>query len=316
MKFNPISKLLGLNRSQRSKKQGIQKAVLFADIANSSRYYGELGDAVAQSYIMHCLGLLADAAEMNHGVVIKTIGDEILCTFPTADNGVQAALAMHHMLGNSPIPAHPGIPRPNIYVGLHMGPVIEEEGDVFGDAVIVAARLEKMAEQRQTLTTKEIVQALSSERQVPIRYVDQIKVKGKIGEISVYEVIWEEDDVTFVLNVPADPQEHKVHMELRHKEHVITVDPQHPAATLGRQQHNDIVVNEKCVSRTHARIEYRRGKFVLIDQSSNGTYLIMPNKETLHIKRDDVPVEGSGVIGLGRRIKKKSVLAIHFNVLK
>ncbi len=59
-------------------------------------------------------------------------------------------------------------------------------------------------------------------------------------------------------------------IELRTKNTIVIVDQIHPVVTFGRQPHNDFILDSKKVSRTHARLEYRWGKFVLIDQSSNG----------------------------------------------
>jgi pSer/pThr/pTyr-binding forkhead associated (FHA) protein len=87
--------------------------------------------------------------------------------------------------------------------------------------------------------------------------------------------------------------------------------------TIGRQPHNNLVVNDIRVSRTHARIEYRRGKFILIDQSTNGTYTEGQEGDHIHLRRDEVPLSGSGVISLGRKIMRDSVddrSLIHFEV--
>ena len=57
------------------------------------------------------------------------------------------------------------------------------------------------------------------------------------------------------------------------------------------------------ISRTHARIEYRRGKLILMDQSTNGTYAIMQGKDEIGLKWDEIALVGSGSICLGRKHK-------------
>lgn len=65
--------------------------ILFADISGSTRLYEVLGDGPARAKVASCLQMLADVTERHNGTVIKTIGDEIMCTFPNAEVSVAAA---------------------------------------------------------------------------------------------------------------------------------------------------------------------------------------------------------------------------------
>ena len=103
-------------------------------------------------------------------------------------------------------------------------------------------------------------------------------------------------------------------LELTYQDQSIILDENCPSATLGRQPHNDIVVNDTRVSRSHARIEYNRGKFTLIDQSSNGTMVRIPGKKSTLIRREEIQLEDVGVIGLGRNVTTESEAAVHFAV--
>jgi class 3 adenylate cyclase len=287
-------------------------AILFADIAKSTNLYETLGDKIAQNLIGRCLSLFSEVTTQYHGTVIKTIGDEIMCTFPTADYAVEAGMKMHLALEELPVVDRPGYPPPNIYVGIQWGPVVREGNDVFGDAVNVAARMVAFAKQRQIITTEQTVNALSKEHQASARCIDKTTIKGKSGEISIYEVIWERQDVTVMVEDSLDAMTLKARMEIRFHDQLVEVDENRPSASLGRQSHNEIVVNDNRVSRSHARIEYRRGKFVLIDQSTNGTYVIIQGKKKLSLKRDEAQLLGNGVISLGREADPDSPTAIHY----
>ena len=96
---------------------------------------------------------------------------------------------------------------------------------------------------------------------------------------------------------------------------VIKVDQNRPRITLGRQSHNDVVVNDIRVSRTHARIECRRGKFVLIDNSSNGTYVNIQGGKSISLRHDETPLTGNGIISLGREVDVNIPL-IYFEMRK
>ena len=287
-------------------------AILFADIAKSTNLYETLGDKIAQNLIGTCLSLFSDVTARYHGTVIKTIGDEIMCTFPTADDAVEAGMEMHQELEDLTVEDIPGFSPPNIYVGIQWGPVIKEGNDVFGDAVNVAARMVAQAKQRQIITTEETVAELMPEHRESARCIDKTTVKGKSGEISIYEVVWERHDVTVMVEDSLDAMTLKARMEIRFHDHLVEVDENMPSASLGRQSHNEIVVNDNRVSRSHARIEYRRGKFVLIDQSTNGTYVVIQGKKKVNLKRDEAQLLGNGIISLGREVNPESPTAIHY----
>ena len=295
-------------------RKTVTLAILFADIAKSTHIYESLGDKIARSLISKCINIMSDTTERHHGTVIKTIGDEVMCTFPTADDAVEAAKDMHQALEEITIEEKPGYPPPNIYVGIHYGSVISEGGDVFGDAVNVAARMVSAAKQRQIITTEETIETLSEEHKSSSRCIDKTTIKGKSGEVKIYEVIWERQDVTVMLDSPMEAVTLKTHLELECHGQKLDVDESRPSITLGRQSHNDVVVNDNRVSRTHARIEYRRGKFVLVDQSTNGTFALIQGKKSISLKRDEATLLGNGIIALGREPNPDSPEIIRFAI--
>ena len=73
-------------------------AILFADISGSTRLYEILGDVAARTKVADCLELLTAVITRHDGTVIKTIGDEIMCTFPTSEAAATAACEMHEMI--------------------------------------------------------------------------------------------------------------------------------------------------------------------------------------------------------------------------
>jgi class 3 adenylate cyclase len=292
-------------------------AVLFADIARSTQLYEVLGDKIANRLIKECISILSKTAVEFHGSVIKTIGDEILCTFVDANDAVRAGKAMHEATGQFPILENPAYIPPNIYVGIHFGPIIEENNDIFGDTVNVAARIVAMAKQRQIITTEKTVDLLSNELVRSAKYLGGITAKGKSGEIKVFEVVWEQQELTVQLDdIPGSllsPRDKAASLVLRYHDNVITVDVNRPIVTLGRQMHNDIVVIDIPVSRSHARIEYRGGRFLLIDESTNGTYLNEHGKKRF-LKHSERYLIGDGIISLGKMPDPNLSFSIHYHV--
>ena len=80
----------------------------------------------------------------------------------------------------------------------------------------------------------------------------------------------------------------------------ITLDAATQAITLGRDEHNDVVIREKLASRLHARIERRHDKFALVDSSVNGTYVTFEGEREFLLHRQELLFKGRGRISFGR----------------
>ena len=74
---------------------------------------------------------------------------------------------------------------------------------------------------------------------------------------------------------------------------------QDAAVALGRDGHNDVVIADRMASRLHARIERRSGKFVLVDHSSNGTYVTIDGEKPIQLRREALVLRGRGRISFG-----------------
>ena len=74
----------------------------------------------------------------------------------------------------------------------------------------------------------------------------------------------------------------------------------------------DIVVKGNLISRLHARIEYSRNKFLLIDQSTNGTFVTTREGEEAFVRRDSMQLKGEGLIGFGRVPEAGSNLTLKY----
>ncbi len=72
----------------------IEVAILFADVVGSTKLYELLGDLRARDMVGICIDVMRAATDQNHGTVIKTMGDEVMSTFPTADDALNAAAQM------------------------------------------------------------------------------------------------------------------------------------------------------------------------------------------------------------------------------
>ena len=161
---------------------------MFADIAGSTRLYDTLGDVQAKRMIDECLDVMRTASTRYGGRVVKTIGDEVMCVLPDADSTCLAATDMQ--LKITALPAASGVQRA-IRVGFHVGAVIEENNDVFGDTVNLAARMAGLAKGNQIMTTRAAVDLLSPMLRSSTRPIASLSVKGKGDDVEVCEVLWQ-----------------------------------------------------------------------------------------------------------------------------
>lgn len=286
--------------------------ILFADISGSTRLYEVLGDAPARSKVANCLKLLTEVTERHTGTVIKTIGDEIMCTFPGAEVAVAAACDMHELLEDDATEQTAAGPISlAIRVGLHHGPAILESGDVFGDAVNVAARMASMAKAGQIITTQSTIEELPPILKASSRFIDRAPVKGKKETMDIFEVIWQQEDVTRMSTGVIPEPLNRAQLELRYHDLSMTMDNDRTSVVMGRSKTADIAVAEALASRQHVRLEHRRGKFFIIDQSTNGTYVFSNGNEAF-LRREEMPISGSGQISLGRSFSENPQEVVHF----
>ncbi len=295
--------------------QEVSCTILFVDIVGSTRLYDTLGDHEGQRIVGAALDRLSDLATAGGGTVIKTIGDAVMCTFENPNDATRCAQAMHQ--GLAQLSARPDIPvELSGRVGLQHGHVIEKEGDVFGDAVNVAARVVALSQPRQILTTRETVELLDPEHKERAHLVDRRAVAGKQGEQEIYELVRENEQLTMVGSGEELRAALDARMILRHGSQTITVGLTNADVTLGRTDLNDICIDHHRTSRWHAHVTCKRGKFFVKDTSSNGTFVAEEGRDPVQVRREDHPLRGCGLLGLGSVVTADSPTAIHYEVLR
>ncbi len=290
----------------------LEVAILFADVVGSTRLYEEFGDSKASETVAHCLDVMKDSTRQWNGTVIKTIGDEVMSTFSTIDDAMGAATQMQARIsgqdgGKNEIAV-------SIRIGCHFGPVVREHNDIFGAAVHTANRMTSQAKARQIVISGSSVERMSDEWKAQTRQIDVATVRGRLDEVALYELIWQPEEATSMLpTIEWDTKARRANrLTLTYRDQSVVVNERKKAINMGRADDNDLVVKGNLISRIHARIEMRRGKFILIDQSTNGTFLQNVQGEETFIRRDSTELSGEGIIGLGRVAKPGTPLAIHF----
>ena len=288
-----------------------ESAILFADVSGSTQLYDTLGDLRAREIVAHCVALMKEATQRHGGTLVKTIGDEVMTTFPTADAAAAAASAMQEAITGQLVVEGRQLA---IRVGFHFGPILVEDADIFGDAVNLASRMANQAKAGQILTTGTTAERMSKSWQASLRQIDRTDVKGKRDQIDVFEVVWQAEDVTLIRQRPwaNAPRGSGGHLMLSAGSQRIEVGDSRPALTMGRAEQNDLVIKSDVASRLHARLEYRNGRFILTDQSANGTFIVPDRGQSAYAHRDSIVLVGGGMLGLGQSPLPDSPLTVRY----
>ena len=294
--------------------------ILFADIAGSMRLYEAFGNRGALAAIEMCLGLISNVVSQNSGFVVKTIGDEIMAAFPEPGATWLAALEMQRKIDGLPPLQGPQGPMPHgLRIGFNFGPAIENNGDFFGTTVNVAARMVQLAKRGQIITTGDGEALLPPNLRVQTRGLDWVAVKGKPEGVQVVEVIWKDDlsGRTTVLGAtpPSGPLERTSELRLSLGGRSWVFDAGRTSVSLGREPMNDVVLPGSAASRNHATIERRRDRWVLIDHSSNGTFVAAPGDNVIHLRREELILGREGRIGFGQPVEVSAAETASFAVL-
>ena len=152
-----------------------------------------------------------------------------------------------------------------------------------------------------------------------MRQIDVATLKGKTSEDELFEVLWQKEDATSMLPAIAlgaigSSRERRQtrRLRLRFQGQEIVVDDGRANIAIGRAEENDVVIKGNLISRLHARIELSRNKFLLIDQSTNGTFVTTREGEEAFVRRDSMQLKGEGLIGFGRVPETGSALSLRF----
>ena len=293
----------------------IELAILFADVVGSTRIYEVMGDTRARELVLTCVEIMRNATEQNQGTVIKTIGDEIMATFPTANDAVNAGSRMQHDIRMHAELTIEGQPIA-IRIGGHFGSVVLENRDIFGAAVHTANRMTSQAKAGQIMVTSSMVERLAPEWRSAVRQIDVATLRGKTSEDDLYEVLWQKEDATSMLPaialgaIKSDKKFKRLRLKYQNQE--ILVDEARGGVAIGRAEENDLVIKGNLISRLHAKIELTRNKFFLIDQSTNGTFVTTREGEESFVRRDSMQLKGEGFIGFGRAPEANSPQSLKY----
>ncbi|MDN3639234.1 adenylate/guanylate cyclase domain-containing protein [Simiduia curdlanivorans] len=289
-----------------------QCAIMFADVCGSSSLYKALGNHAAEFKIRQLLVRVTSLIEQHQGLLIKTLGDEVMVRFDSAQHALDAAKAIQLSMA-----AQGGSLQ--LRIGISFGSVLLKQGDAFGDTVNDAAFVAQIARAEEIILTQPFVSALPTSKAKLCKEFDRVALKGDGEKSVIYRLQWQAEksvgQATQVMSLIQTTQQfHKHSLRLASDQGDAIIAPEETPFHLGRATSNQLQLESNFASRDHCHILYRRGKFVLIDHSTNGTYVTPAGQREIYLRREELPLEGRGDISLGCPAQQSPlILSYHFS---
>lgn len=277
--------------------------ILFGDVAGSTRLYENLGDARAHAAVNAALAIMSEATRQHGGVVVKTVGDEVMAAFFRAEPMIEAAIDIQRRLAAAaPLDGPGGTSRLKVRIGFHFGPAIREGGDYFGNTVNAAARMVALAKGDEIITTMDVRSRVGKPEQERFRQLENVTFRGMSEETPIAEILWQVAPELTQLpdifrNSAQTPSMQRLHLAYMGKKW--NIDPRMPPFSIGREPENTLIIPDSRVSRRHATIERRLTSWVLFDYSSNGTFVTFGGNREIVLRRQEMILHGSGHVCFG-----------------
>jgi TolB-like protein len=162
-------------------------AILMADIVGYSRLTGLDEPGTLARFKQHLKAFIRPAIRRGHGRLVKTLGDGLLAEFDSPVNAVECALAMQTGAAEwnrSKVADH----QIRYRIGINLGDVVLEDGDVLGDGVNVAARLQTLSETDGIVVSQTVAQHITGKLAVAFEDMGEQKLKNIREPVRVYRV--------------------------------------------------------------------------------------------------------------------------------
>ena len=290
--------------------EAVERAILLADVSESSQLFREVGDASAVELVGRTIDRMIDICNSAGGLFVHSRGDDVLAVFRDPLAGKRAA---HAMLSACPEG------RVAVHAGLHWGPVILARNEAFGDAVNLAARLASLANSGEALISAHLVDRLQPSDCDDLRPMDRLLLKGMDSPVEVFAQLLPPRSkvgaVTYTgrRRAVARRPEGGLIVRLCHGETCVNL-VEGTEYVLGRSPECNLVLRDQWISRRHGIVNVRRGLVEYRDVSSTGSFIRVGDGDEYYLNRQTVLLSTSGTIAPGLSSVAPQARLIHFEI--
>ena len=163
-------------------------AILAADVVGYSRLVEWDEAGTLQRFKTHRKEFVEPLVAEHGGRVVKLMGDGILCEFPSVVDAVQCAVLIQKGMAEREVDV-PEDQKIRLRIGINLGDVVHEEGDLYGDGVNIAARLEQLAEPGGIAISGTAHDQLQGKLGCGFAFLGEQQVKNIERPVRVYRVL-------------------------------------------------------------------------------------------------------------------------------
>ncbi len=162
--------------------------IMFSDIVDSSSLYEKLGDLRAHEVIRIHNEIFRRQVAVHRGHEVKTFGDSFMIAFSSARRAALCAIEAQRSFA-AYSESHPDLPI-RVRMGLHVGEAINESSDLFGRAVILAARIATLADGGQIFVSSTLHDLAANAGDLRFTPHGEKPLKGLAGTHRIFELVW------------------------------------------------------------------------------------------------------------------------------
>lgn len=244
------------------------------------------------------------------GALIRQMPQSLLASFETAEAALLGACEMQRRCAVIPQIADTQIA---LKIGIHLSATRRISTGPVDPAEATASKLSSLLDEASIVISESVAEAL------PLSLREKtVAVVNEGSEIPAYAVDW--NALPMLRAAPpkssteADPDTPHNGIIIRQGERVLRFTTDRSVLTIGRDPASDIAINCPKASRQHCRIIYRLGNYVLVDLSTNGTYVTTTDAPEILIRKEMATLTGNGQIGFGQSWQQGGDHAFEFEV--
>ncbi|MDR3087011.1 MAG: FHA domain-containing protein [Azoarcus sp.] len=303
--------------------------VLVAEIVGGDRLITRLGEAETSRAVERCLNRIDLAIGGSGGEIIARDRAAVIASFEQCDGGVMAACeALDRVRKLPPVSGT----QMRVRIGVHYGAVEKAEGEGVEGARLILQACDADQSLSSSLAVAELTPSvrhfasaeafhddalgslpwpvfmIGNQNTTPVSPAESMRPRPEPSSpLTASRAVAPKASAT--QTAPAQPAPAaqtalNARMRLQHRQDTMFIDENRPIVLIGRELGNDVVIFDPRASRQHARIERRRDGFVLIDQSTNGCFVVIDGQEERCVKDAELFVSGKGHIGCGFSFKE------------
>lgn len=288
--------------------------LVHAAVLESSRFIKEPDEVLLQKLVRRRLVRLERVVAALGGTVLRQMPQGLLAAFETADAAVLGACEMQRRCSVIPQISETQIA---LKIGIQRATAALRAGDTIDPAEITAIKFASILGEGSVVVSATIAGELSSALSEAASPVIEESI-----DVAAHSIDWQRVPMLRLPQPGAKkPSVARSRTVAKTASIVFSLDGKqysfggnHPIITVGRDPINDIVINDPKASRQHCKIIHQREGYVLVDLSTNGTYLTPTGGKQLVVKKAMQTLPPSGYISPGHSIRQTDLAALSFEI--